>query len=33
VSSFYTGIFQGLVMVVAVLIAAVSDRFARGRRA
>lgn len=33
VSSFYTGIFQGLVMVVAVLIAAVSDRFARGKRA
>ncbi len=32
VSSFYTGIFQGLVMVVAVLIAAVSDRFARGKR-
>ena len=33
VSSFYTGIFQGLVMVVAVLIAAVSDRFAREKRA
>jgi len=33
VSSFYTGIFQGLVMVVAVLIAAVSGRFARGKRA
>ena len=33
VSSFYTGIFQGIVMVVAVLIAAVSDRFAREKRA
>lgn len=33
VSSFYTGIFQGVVMVLAVLIAALSERFARGRRA
>jgi ribose transport system permease protein len=32
VSSFYTGIFQGVVMVLAVLVAAVSERFARGRR-
>ncbi len=33
VSSFYTGIFQGVVMILAVLIAAISDRFASGRRA
>jgi ribose transport system permease protein len=33
VSSFYTGIFQGVVMVLAVLIAALSERFARGVRA
>ena len=33
VSSFYTGIFQGVVMILAVLVAAVSDRFASGRRA
>jgi len=33
VSSFYTGIFQGLVMILAVLIAAISERLARGRRA
>ena len=32
VSSFYTGIFQGAVMILAVLIAAVSELFARGRR-
>jgi ribose transport system permease protein len=31
VSSFYTGIFQGVVMIVAVLIAALSARFAGGR--
>jgi ribose transport system permease protein len=33
VSSFYTGIFQGIVMVLAVLIGAASTRFATGRRA
>jgi ribose transport system permease protein len=33
VSSFYTGIFQGIVMILAVLIGAFSDRFAGGRRA
>lgn len=33
VSSFYTGIFQGAVMIVAVLVAALSARFAGGRRA
>jgi ribose transport system permease protein len=33
VSSFYTGIFQGAVMILAVLVAALSERFARGRRA
>ncbi len=33
VSSFYTGIFQGVVMILAVLVAATSDRFASGRRA
>lgn len=32
VSSFYTGIFQGVVMILAVLIAALSDRFSAGRR-
>ncbi len=33
VSSFYTGIFQGIVMILAVLVAALSDRIASGRRA
>ena len=33
VSSFYTGIFQGAVMILAVLVAALSERFAGGRRA
>jgi ribose transport system permease protein len=33
VSSFYTGIFQGIVMVLAVLIAALSERLAGTRRA
>ncbi len=33
VSSFYTGIFQGAVMILAVLVAALSERFARGRHA
>lgn len=33
VSSFYTGIFQGVVMIVAVLIAALSAHLARGREA
>jgi ribose transport system permease protein len=33
VSSFYTGIFQGVVMILAVLIAALSARLARGARA
>ncbi len=33
VSSFYTGIFQGVVMILAVLIAALSERLARGARA
>jgi ribose transport system permease protein len=33
VSSFYTGIFQGAVMILAVLVAALSELFARGRRA
>ncbi len=32
VSSFYTGIFQGLVMILAVLIGGLSERFARGGR-
>lgn len=32
ISSFYTGIFQGIVMVLAVLIGAVSVRFAQGWR-
>src|SRR5581483_70563 len=33
VSSFYTGIFQGVVMILAVLIAAISARLAKGARA
>ena len=33
VSSFYTGIFQGVVMILAVLIAALSARLARGAQA
>jgi ribose transport system permease protein len=33
VSSFYTGIFQGAVMILAVLIAALSARLARGAQA
>jgi hypothetical protein len=32
VSSFFTGIFQGAVMILAVLVAALSDRLARGWR-
>jgi ribose transport system permease protein len=31
VSSFYTGIFQGAVMIIAVVIAAVSARFSSNR--
>lgn len=33
VSSFYTGLFQGVIMIVAVLVAAVSARFAQAERA
>jgi ribose transport system permease protein len=32
VSSFYTGIFQGAVMILAVVVAAATARIAEGRR-